>query len=155
MPRLNCWCGSSAREGSRPRGRASLRISIECSPIRCVGVRLQLMARRRKPLSPSLPCLRRMGSLGRDRRSLRASPGTSPCRTRQGLVPYPGLFGGLRRHHASRRAAAWAQSILRQARLRAVRSNERFSDIGRLMVSPPSWPMRNGSRTATYSGHYT
>jgi GNAT superfamily N-acetyltransferase len=30
-------------------------------------------------------------------------------------------------HHASRRAAAWARSILRQARLRAVRSNERFS----------------------------
>ncbi len=105
--------------------------------------------------------LRRMGSPWRDRRSLRASgpppqrPGTSPCRTRQGLVPYPWLFGDLRHHHASRRAAAWAQSILRQARLRAVRSNERFSDIGRLMVSPPSWPMRNGSRTATYSGHYT
>jgi GNAT superfamily N-acetyltransferase len=27
------------------------------------------------------------------------------------LVPYPGLFGGLRHHHASRRAAASAQSI--------------------------------------------
>jgi hypothetical protein len=33
-------------------------------------------------------------------------PGTSPCRTRQGLVSYPGLLGGLRHHHASRRAAA-------------------------------------------------
>src|SRR6516164_6809086 len=51
----------------------------------------------------------RMGSPWRDRRSLRAfgappqRPGTSPCRTRQGLVPYEGLFGGLRHHHASGR----------------------------------------------------
>ena len=36
--------------------------------------------------------------------------------------------------------------------LRAVRSNERFSNFGRLIVSPPSWPMWNGSRTALTQG---
>jgi hypothetical protein len=104
--------------------------------------------------------LRRRGRLAEIGQFLRASgappqrPGTSPCRTRQGFVPYPGLFGGLRHHHASRRAAASAQSIIRQARLRSVRSNERFSDIGRLMVSP-TWLMRNGPTGGTYSGPYT
>jgi GNAT superfamily N-acetyltransferase len=47
---------------------------------------------------------------------------------------------GLRHHHTDGRAAAWAQSILRQARLRPVWSNERFSNIGRLIASPPTWP---------------
>ena len=160
MLRLNCWYDFSAKKGSRRRGLASRRISIECSPTPSVGARLRLTARLRRPLSPSPPCSTSKGSRWRDRRSLRASgappqrPGTSPCRTRRGFVPYPGLFGGIRHHHASRRAA-WAQSILRQARLRAVRSNERFSNIGRLMVSHLLGLCGIGSRTATYSGHYT
>src|SRR5215472_7851183 len=64
MRRFNCWGDSSARRSSQLRCLGSPRTSIECSPIPCVGVRLHLMARRRKPLSLSTVLYVEWGRLG-------------------------------------------------------------------------------------------
>jgi GNAT superfamily N-acetyltransferase len=58
--------------------------------------------------------------------------------------PCAGLLGGYRDDYIGRRAASSPQSLLRQVRLRTIRSNERLSYTARLIVWSLSRSMHNG-----------
>ena len=91
----------------------------------------------RPEASPSRPWSTSKGSPWRDRQSLQCFQSSAAKAWHVALSNTPRLCAvpkAVRRSPSPSRqqgAPASAQSILRQARLRSVRSNERFSDIGR------------------------